>query len=204
MTHKLEATDLTLFRGDRCLFSDLSFALESGEMLLLEGANGSGKTSLMRSVAGLLGLDDGELHWDGVRVASDRQAFRAQFAWLGHRTGLKLDLTPAENLRFDTSLRSRSDRTFDDVFARLGISRLAGLPVRLLSAGQQRRVALARLLLANVPLWLVDEPFTNLDREGRSLVLDLVSEHLDADGMCVMAAHQDVDVRGTVRTIKLS
>lgn len=204
MTHKLEATDLTLFRGERCLFEGLSFALASGEMLLLEGANGSGKTSLMRAVAGLLSLEEGELHWDGAPVADDRQVFRAHLAWLGHRTGLKLDLTPVENLRFDTTLRPRNDRRLEDVFQRLGTTRLAGLPVRLLSAGQQRRVALARLLLADVPLWLVDEPFTNLDREGRDLVLDLVSEHLEAGGMCVMAAHQDVDVRGTVRTIQLS
>lgn len=204
MTQKLEAHDLTLFRGERCLIEGLSFALDSGEMLLLEGANGSGKTSLLRALAGLLALDEGDIRWDGASVASDRQGFRHEFAWLGHRTGLKLDLTPVENLRFDTTLRPRNTREFGEVFERLGITRLANLPVRLLSAGQQRRVALARLLLADVPLWLVDEPFTNLDREGRQLVVDLVSEHLEGSGMCVMAAHQDVDVRGTIRTVRLS
>ncbi len=194
-----------LFRGDRCLFRQLSFALDTGEMLLLEGANGSGKTSLMRAMAGLLPVDEGELRWNGETVAGDhRQAFRSDLVWLGHRTGLKLDLTPVENLRFDTVLRRRNSRSLDAAFERLGIERLKPLPVRLLSAGQQRRVALARLLLADVPLWLVDEPFTNLDREGRQLVLDLVSEHLEAGGLCVMAAHQDVDVRGTTRVVKLS
>ncbi len=204
MTVKLEATGLTLFRGDRCLFTDLSFALDPGEMLLLEGSNGSGKTSLMRAIAGLLTFDAGEIHWDGAPVARRAQHFRSQFTWLGHRTGLKADLTPVENLRFDTVLRARNEQSFDAVFERLGITRLAPLPVRLLSAGQQRRVALARLLLSATPLWLVDEPFTNLDREGRALVLELVDEHLDAGGLCIMAAHQDVLVHNKVRSVRLS
>ena len=122
---------------------------------------------------------------------------------MGHRTGLKADLSPLENLRFDTRLRARNTQPFDAVFARLGIERLRDLPVRLLSAGQQRRVALARLLLADVPLWLVDEPFTNLDRQGREIVIELVGEHLDRGGLCVMAAHQDVDVRGAVQRLAL-
>lgn len=204
MTAKLEAKGLTLFRGDRCLFTDLSFALDAGELLLLEGSNGSGKTSLMRAIAGLLSFDEGDIEWDGRSVARHRQLFRSQFTWLGHRTGLKADLTPVENLRFDTILRARNDQAFEPVFERLGITRLAPLPVRLLSAGQQRRVALARLLLSATPLWLVDEPFTNLDREGRALVLELVDEHLDAGGLCVMAAHQDVEVRNTIRSVRLT
>ena len=203
LTAKLQATGLTLYRGDRCLFTSLSFALNTGELLLLEGSNGSGKTSLMRAIAGLLTFDEGKIHWNGNPVDSDRQSFRGDFTWLGHRTGLNSDLTPVENLRFDTVLRARNSASFESVFQRLGITRLAPLPVRLLSAGQQRRVALARLLLSATPLWLLDEPFTNLDREGRALVLELVDEHLDNGGLCVMAAHQDIDVRNTVRSVKL-
>lgn len=204
MTEKLQARDLTLFRGERCLFNRLSFALNDAELLVLEGSNGSGKTSLMRAIAGLLTFDEGSLHWAGEPVGRDRQAFREQFTWLGHRTGLKRDLTPVENLRFDSTLRSRNEKSFEAVFERLGITRLANLPVRLLSAGQQRRVALCRLLLAATPLWLVDEPFTNLDREGRQLVLDLVGEHLAGGGLCIMAAHHDIEVRGTMRRLQLS
>ncbi len=204
MTAKLEAKELTLFRGDRCLFSGLSFALDAGELLLLEGSNGSGKTSLMRAIAGLLTFDEGEIRWNGTPVDRDRQSFRGDLTWMGHRTGLKSDLTPVENLRFDTVLRARNTETFENAFARLGITRLAPLPVRLLSAGQQRRVALARLILSATPLWLVDEPFTNLDREGRALVLELVDEHLDRGGLCVMAAHQDVEMRNTMRSVRLT
>ena len=204
MTAKLEARDLTLFRGERCLFNQLSFALNDAELLVLEGSNGSGKTSLMRAIAGLLTFDEGSLHWAGQPVNRDRQYFRQQFTWLGHRTGLKHDLTPVENLRFDSTLRARNDRSFEEVFERLGITRLATLPVRLLSAGQQRRVALCRLLLAGTPLWLVDEPFTNLDRQGRQLVLDVVGEHLATGGLCIMAAHHDIEVRGTMRRLQLS
>ena len=158
----------------------------------------------MRAIAGLLPLEDGEISWAGAPVNRDRQAFRGTFAWFGHRTGLKADLSPVENLRFDTRLRARNATGIDEVFARLSIERLRDLPVRLLSAGQQRRVALARLLLADVPLWLVDEPFTNLDRDGRQLVLDIVSEHVEAGGLCALAAHQDVSIRGTIRRLSLS
>ncbi|MEO1244285.1 MAG: cytochrome c biogenesis heme-transporting ATPase CcmA [Pseudomonadota bacterium] len=204
MTAKLTAKTLTLFRGDRCLFDDLSFALDAGELLVLEGDNGSGKTSLMRAIACLLPLERGEFLWDGKAVNKDLQDFRGVFAWLGHRSGLKADLTPLENLRFETSLRSRNNTELAAVFERLGIERLRSLPVRLLSAGQQRRVALARLLLTDVPLWLVDEPFTNLDRQGRKLVEDLIGDHLERGGLCVMTAHQDVGVRGSVRRLSLS
>ena len=204
MKEQLQGTGVTVFRGDRCLFRDLSFALGPGELLLLEGKNGSGKTSLLRAIAGLLPLEDGEISWAGAPVNRDRQAFRGTFAWFGHRTGLKADLSPVENLRFDTRLRARNATGIDEVFARLSIERLRDLPVRLLSAGQQRRVALARLLLADVPLWLVDEPFTNLDRDGRQLVLDIVSEHVEAGGLCALAAHQDVSIRGTIRRLSLS
>ncbi len=203
MTAKLSAEDLTLIRGERCLFRGLSFALDSGEMLLLEGANGSGKTSLMRAIAGMLSLETGEVRWNGESILKHRQAFHADLVWLAHRTGLKGDLTADENLRFESSLRRQSGKNQDSVYERLGISRLRKLPLRSLSAGQQRRVALARMLLADVPLWLMDEPFTNLDRDGRALVMDLVTEHLDDGGMCVMAAHQDVDIGGTVRRVTL-
>ena len=203
MTPKLTASELTLLRGDRCLFKGLDFALNPGEMLILEGQNGSGKTSLMRALAGLLEFETGDVKWDGVSVRKARQAFHGSLVWMAHRVGLKADLTLVENLRFEASLRAQSDADLAEVMERLGISRLRRLPVRSLSAGQQRRVALARMLLAKAQLWLMDEPFTNLDRDGRKLVMSLVTEHLSNGGMCIMAAHQDVDVDATVHKVVL-
>ena len=203
MTAKLSANDLTLIRGESCLFQGLSFALNAGELLLLEGQNGSGKTSLMRAIAGMLSLESGEVLWNDVPVSQQRQEFHGSLVWLAHRTGLKGDLTLVENLRFEGALRPQSDVDPSEALKRLGISKLKSLPLRSMSAGQQRRVALARMLLSDAPLWLVDEPFTNLDQEGRELVMRLTDEHLAAGGMCVMAAHQDVDINATVTRVSL-
>jgi len=192
LTNKLTAHDLTLIRGDRCLFESLSFALESGGLLLFEGQNGSGKTSLLKTLVGILELESGEIRWNDVPVRQIRQAFFESIAWMAHRVGFKADLTLVENLHFESSLRSTSMHRFDAVLERLHLSRLKRLPLRSLSAGQQRRVALARMLLSDAELWLMDEPFTNLDREGRELVLEITAEHLGDGGMCVIAAHQDV------------
>ena len=203
MTHKLSADNLTLIRGERCLFQGLSFALESGGLLLLEGRNGCGKTSLMRAIAGMLSLETGQVFWDETPVEKQRQEFHGALVWLAHRTGLKGDLTLVENLGFERSLRAQSSIDAESVYERLGISRLKKLILRSLSAGQQRRVALARMLLADVPLWFMDEPFTNLDREGRALVIELVEEHLAKGGMCVMAAHQDVELKAPITRVKI-
>jgi heme exporter protein A len=203
LTHKLSGDNLTLIRGERCLFQDLSFALESGGLLILEGRNGCGKTSLIRAIAGMLSLEEGTIFWDEVPVEKQRQAFHGNLVWLAHRTGLKGDLTLVENLGFERSLRAHANRDQEEIYERLGVSRLKKLILRSLSAGQQRRVALARMLLADVPLWFMDEPFTNLDREGRALVMDLVEEHCATGGMCVMAAHQDVEINAPTTRVKI-
>ena len=203
MTNQFSGSGLTLFRGDRCLFRDVGFALESGELLVLEGANGSGKTSLMKAIVGMLELEAGVLEWNGEPVTEQRQVFHGSLVWLAHRVGLKADLTLVENLRFESALRPQAGDDMEPVLERLGLTRLKPLPLRSLSAGQQRRVALARILLADVPLWLMDEPFTNLDRAGRGLVLRLVNEHLEEGGMCVMAAHQDIEIDAPTKKVVL-
>lgn len=204
MTAKLSADGLTLFRGERCLFQGLSFALNPGELLLLEGRNGTGKTSLMRAIAGLIEFEDGDVMWEGKPLRSNRHDFYGSLVWMQHRVGFKADLNLVENLKFESHLRAQSGEDFDQVCERLDIDRLKRLPLRALSAGQQRRVALARMLMSKVPLWLMDEPFTNLDREGRALVMDLTTEHLADGGMCIMAAHQDVEIGGNVTRITLT
>ena len=203
MTSLLSVRDLCLIRGDRCLVNGLDFALNAGELLLIEGANGSGKTSLLRSIAGLLPIEDGDIHWRGSRIEDDPQAFRAALVWMAHQVGFKNDLTLLANLRFESCLRASSHVDLDGVIDRLGLTRLTELPFRALSAGQQRRVALARMILADGPLWLMDEPFTNLDADGRALVRDIVSSHLADGGLCVMASHQAVDVSAPVQRVRL-
>ena len=203
MTAKLSATGLTLFRGDRCLFEDVGFALDAGQLLLLEGPNGSGKTSLLKAIVGMLELEAGAVYWDGDPVLEQRQLFHGSLAWMAHRVGFKADLTLVENLRFEAVLRPQVAVDIDDILERVDVARLKRLPMRSLSAGQQRRVALARMLLADVPLWLMDEPYTNLDREGSILVAGVVNEHLAGGGLCVMAAHQDVDIDAPVQKVIL-
>jgi heme exporter protein A len=181
----------------------LSFALNPGELLLLKGRNGSGKTSFLRAIAGLLELESGSVVWNEVAVTREPQVFKNSLVWMAHQVGFKGDLTLLENLHFEAALRPQSGQDIEDVLNRLGLNRLKRLPMRSLSAGQRRRVALARMLLSEAQLWIMDEPVTNLDSEGRALVMELVGEHLAADGMVIMAAHQDVDVDATVQTIEL-
>ena len=204
LTHQLIAEDLTLFRGERCLFSALNFALEGGQLLQLEGSNGSGKTSLLRVIAGLLDPEEGVVRWDGEDSRDNRQAFLSQLAWLGHKPGFKLDLTPVENLRFETSLRPQSERSMDEVFEKLQLTALKPLPLRSLSAGQQRRVALARLMLSSAPLWILDEPYTNLDKAGRELVDQIVQAHVEKGGLCLLASHQAVEIDVPRQQVQLS
>jgi len=203
LTELLSADRLRLFRGDRCLIKELSFALNPGEMLLVEGANGSGKTSLLRAIAGLLPLDHGEIRWRGKPTLSHRQELSAEMSWLAHRVGLKYDLTLVENLRFEARLRGAHWHDQEAVLQRLGIDGLKSLPLRALSAGQQRRVALARLVLSASRLWLMDEPFTNLDAAGHSLVLEIVGEQLHRGGLCVVASHQPFETDAPTRRIRL-
>jgi heme exporter protein A len=192
-----------LLRGDRCLFSSLEFALNEGELLVIEGPNGSGKTSLLRGIAGLLEFESGSIQWRGEALSENYQGFRADIVWLSHKIGCKADLNLVDNLRFEAGLRSTDEDRLASVLDRLGLSGLTELPMRSLSAGQQRRVALARMLLARAHLWLMDEPFTNLDRAGHSLIEALITEHLADGGSCIVATHQPLNVTGHIRRIML-
>lgn len=194
MSIKLTGTDLTLFRGDRCLFQNLSFALNPGEILLLEGRNGSGKTSLLRAIAGLLELEAGVIEWNETPINQERQIFQNAMVLMSHKVGCKSDLNLVENLQFEANLRPQSGVEFDELLQRLGLAKLKRLPLRSLSAGQQRRVALARMVMSAAPLWMMDEPVSNLDRDGHLLAKKLLAEHLQKDGMAIVAAHQDMDM----------
>jgi heme exporter protein A len=203
LTPLLSGKDLCLIRGDNCLFKGVSFALNKGELLVVEGTNGSGKTSLLKSVAGLISLESGDIVWNGSNTRGGSQEFRSALAWFSHRAGLKGDLTPVENLEFESGLRAFRNDEYLEALNRVGVAHCASIPVRSLSAGQQRRVGLARMVLAAAPLWMLDEPFTNLDTGGQQLVRDMLGEHLARDGICIVATHQSVELDAPTHRVVL-
>ena len=136
-------------------------------------------------------------------VSRERQIFQNSLVWMSHKVGFKGDLTLVDNLVFETKLRLQSTRDFDDVLQRLDLNKLKRLPVRSLSAGQQRRVALARMLLSDAPIWMIDEPASNLDTQGRALVMALLKEHLGRCGMAIVAAHQDIELDVPTQKVQL-
>lgn len=187
----LEARAINCWRGDRHILRDVSFALRAGEFLKITGPNGVGKTTLLRIVCGLLPAESGVVEWHGRPMRGTSDEFHAEMAYLGHLNSLKADLTARENLRFLAGLRQDlAPSEVDGALDRVGILSRGDLPARSLSAGQKRRLALARLLLADATLWVLDEPVTNLDTAGIELVEALVREHIGGGGMALAAAHQ--------------
>jgi len=187
----LEARGINAWRGDRHILKDVSFAVGAGEFLKITGPNGVGKTTLLRVVCGLLPPESGIVEWRGRPAASANDEYHVDMAYLGHLNSLKADLTARENLRFLAGLRqSLSDSDIDAALDRVGILSRGDLAARSLSAGQKRRLALARLLLSGAVLWILDEPVTNLDVAGFALVEDLVREHVGRGGLALAAAHQ--------------
>ncbi len=189
----LEAQDLACRRGERAIFAGLSFRLAPGEALLLLGANGSGKSSLLRLLAGLLAPAEGRLLWDGTDALADRAAHATRLRYLAHQEALKPSLTATESLDFFAWLWGGTPAA---ALARLDLSPLADLPVRLLSAGQRRRLALARLALAPVPLWLLDEPTLGLDASAVGRLGGLLASHRAAGGMVLAATHLPLPLPG--------
>jgi heme exporter protein A len=188
---QLDVRAVHLWRGDRHLLRGTSFVLDRGELLQVVGPNGVGKTSLLRCVAGLLPVESGDIMWRGQQIDDCRDDYHQQLAYLAHINALKPDLTAIENLQFSIALRRTVlPQELGATLARLRIEQCAGLPARALSAGQKRRVAIARILLTRAPLWILDEPITNLDSAGIALFEECMAEHLRAGGMILTAAHQ--------------
>ncbi len=190
----LEVRQLHLWRGDRHLLKGLNLGVIAGQALQLLWPNGTGKTSLLRCVAGLLHAEQGEILWNGVHTTRDPVAFHQDLAYLGHEPALKADLSAAENLRFALALRRRV--TADEIQAALAAAGLGAmdpeLPVRSCSAGQRKRVALARLSLWGASLWLLDEPAANLDAAGQAVLASVLNAHLSSGGSVLLATHQAI------------
>jgi heme exporter protein A len=190
--------NLACERSERWLFKGLSFGLSASQLLLVQGGNGQGKTSLLRLLTGLGRPDAGEVRWRGEPIARCRDRYHREMAYLGHANGIKDDLNPVENLRFHVALHGRPFEQAQalDTLKRLGLSRCLDLPCRALSFGQRRRVALSALLLAGASLWILDEPLTGLDVNAVALVEGLIRDHLHAGGMVVATTHQVMNLAG--------
>lgn len=188
----MQATGLAAFRGERPVFRDLDFVVEAGGALLLTGPNGSGKSTLLRLLAGLLRPTAGTLTWDGADALADLPMHARRVAYVGHQDAVKPGLTAAENLRFAARLSGGKVR---DALAAVGLEELADLPARMLSAGQRRRLALARLVLSQAPLWLLDEPTLGLDAVSVERFGTMLDAHRAANGMVIAATHLPLPMR---------
>ena len=193
---RIIARDLACVRGGRLVFRELSFEIPAGRFLVVEGPNGSGKTSLLRVLAGFIPPADGSVVVKlGAAEVSDAEERSKHIGWIGHQDAAKPQLTPSESLDFFAGLYAGPTDT-GDVLAYVGLSRVAGVPCQYLSAGQKKRLALARLQVCGRSLWLLDEPFASLDEDGRRLTVQLISEHCGAGGIVIAATHEAIPLEG--------
>jgi heme exporter protein A len=201
----LEFEKVHVWRGDRHVLQGVSAHIRPRELLHISGPNGTGKTTLLRVVSGLLRPEQGSVRWLGRSITTYRTEYQAALAYASHEPALKSDLTALENLRFAVGLKRRT--TADELLAaltRTGVGACADLPARVLSAGQRRRVAMARVLAMNASVWLLDEPYTNLDASGADLLSGLLQAHVEAGGLALVVAHHELALACGIRRLELN
>jgi heme exporter protein A len=202
---RLAGRALSCVRDDRVLFSGLGFAVDEGEALVIEGRNGTGKTTLLRAVCGIRRPDEGEILWGDESIERLGPEYHRHVAYVGHNDGVKRELTVAENLRMARALGSEGELTIGEALRRVHLAGFEDVVASNLSAGQRRRLALARLLVTDSLLWVLDEPFTSLDRHGIGIVEELMAAHVANGGMLVMTSHHEVSLHRTaVHRLNLS
>src|ERR1700735_1934396 len=192
-----------VWRGDRHVLKGVSLELERTQLMHVSGPNGTGKTTLLRVICGLLRPEQGKVSWRGRPISAVRDDYQANLAYASHEPALKGDLTALENLRFAVGLKRRvSPGELRASLEQTGVGACADLPARVLSAGQRRRVAMARVLAMNAPLWLLDEPFTNLDAAGTGLLMSLLQSHAQGGGSALVVAHQELAMGRDMRRLE--
>lgn len=193
----LEVEQVHVWRGDRHVLKGVNFVVDPGQILHVAGPNGTGKTTLLRVVSGLMRPESGAVRWLGKSIVDAQTAYQQTLVYGSHEPALKGDLTALENLRFMVGLKRRvSSAELRASLQVTGVAHCAELPARVLSAGQRRRVALARVLASHASLWLLDEPYTNLDAAGTALLSSLLAQHVAGGGLAVVVAHQAIDLDG--------
>ena len=192
----LEVTNLDCVRGDRRLFSDINLSLKPGTLLQVQGANGSGKTSFLRILCGLLAPARGEVRWQGANIRSLGEEYFTALTYIGHRNAVKDELTCIENHRINNGLAGVETTKAEarETLGKMGLAGRENLPARLLSEGQRRRLALSRLLTCSTRLWLLDEVLTSLDRAAVTLISSIVEAHLKSGGLAIVATHQELNL----------
>lgn len=198
----LEVKNLTCIRDDRVLFKGLNFKLMTHQVLLLEGKNGSGKTSLLRIICGFREQDTGEVLWCNTLLKESN--YFAEIAYVGHLDGVKKELTIKENLKMSLALSQPGNYSIEQALKKLQLERYDDTLVQSLSAGQKRRLSLARLLITKNSLWVLDEPFTSLDEQGVKLIESVMYEHITDGGMIIITSHHNLVMQTEVQKIHLS
>lgn len=201
----LTINHLTLERNQQILLSDIHCTLQSGEYLQVEGTNGSGKSTLLRILAGLIEPQQGQILWQDQCIFANRDVYQQQLKYIGHQNGNKVNLTVFENLRVNAALSAQQANVHEihDSIKKVGLAHFENTLVNNLSAGQARRVSLARLLLQPAPLWILDEPTTALDAQGQDVLMMLLNHHLEKGGLAVIATHQPFTLIGKEKKLLL-